>query len=292
MAAYIHAPDKGEGREALKYTLGLLLILAIGKPIANVIPFGPDILFTVIVYYQIQIPLNMLDKYQLHNKTFGLHAHGVLGTWAQKLYQLFGGKNTPNENRLLSFLSWHGRDAVLEKDGVQAELKQLGLTMLITFIPFLIGYHFWAGVSFRPTDIFPFVTDIRFSVPDLPTVCPPEKGLVMTILLNILVVAVPEELFYRGYVETTLLKKYPLKRWLIVPMGRVVWISATLFALGHFLGEWNPARLGPFFPAFVFSMLTRRTGSIAGAVTYHALSNILSATLFASYTGQCGGWIY
>jgi membrane protease YdiL (CAAX protease family) len=69
----------------------------------------------------------------------------------------------------------------------------------------------------------------------------------------------------------------------MVPLGRATVVTALLFAVGHFVGEYNPARLGPFFPALLFSWLTRRSGSIFGSVVYHGLSNAFSAMLFAGY---------
>jgi hypothetical protein len=99
----------------------------------------------------------------------------------------------------------------------------------------------------------------------------------LVLLKNTFLIALPEELFYRGFVEHRLERHWPTRLFPIgVPLGRTVVLSSALFALGHFVGEWNPARLGPFFPAFLFSLLTRRSGCIAGAVCYHGLSNAFS----------------
>jgi uncharacterized protein len=99
-------------------------------------------------------------------------------------------------------------------------------------------------------------------------------------------VALPEEVFYRGYLQPRLEERWPpTRRWLGVPLGRAAVLACALFALGHFLGEWNPMRLGPFFPGLLFAWLRNRSGSVVGAVTYHALCNILGEVLFTLYGG-------
>ena len=97
-------------------------------------------------------------------------------------------------------------------------------------------------------------------------------------------VSLPEETFYRGYLQPRLEALWPPKtRILGVLMGKAVIVSAALFALGHFLGEWNPLRLGPFFPALVFAWQRNKTGSILGAIAYHAICNVLGEVLFSLY---------
>ena len=97
-------------------------------------------------------------------------------------------------------------------------------------------------------------------------------------------VALPEEMFYRGYFQPALERRLPPgRRWFGVPLGWAAVITAALFALGHFLGEYNPVRLGPFFPSLVFSWLRNRRGSLWGAVAFHALANILGEVLFTFY---------
>ena len=73
--------------------------------------------------------------------------------------------------------------------------------------------------------------------------------------IHLLGVALPEELFYRGYLQPKLCGLFTDRA-----IGRgFVWnhgiaLAAGLFALAHFLGEYNPARLGPFFPALLFGL--------------------------------------
>ena len=105
--------------------------------------------------------------------------------------------------------------------------------------------------------------------------------------IHLLGVALPEELFYRGYLQPKLCGLFTDRA-----IGRgFVWnhgiaLAAGLFALAHFLGEYNPARLGPFFPALLFGLLRRRSGSIASAVLLHACFNVAGALLFAGMVAR------
>ena len=107
------------------------------------------------------------------------------------------------------------------------------------------------------------------------------------IAIHLLGVALPEELFYRGFVQPKLCRSFddrPLAFGLVWNHG--IAITAAIFALAHFLGDYNLARLGPFFPALLLGMLRRRSGSIASAVVLHAAFNIYGALLFAGLTLQ------
>ena len=60
-------------------------------------------------------------------------------------------------------------------------------------------------------------------------------------------------------------------------------MTSALFALGHFLGEWNPLRLAPFIPSLIFAWQRNATGSILGAIAFHGLCNILAEMLSQLY---------
>ncbi len=102
---------------------------------------------------------------------------------------------------------------------------------------------------------------------------------------QLLVVALPEELFYRGWMQTS---------WAAGSRSRAVVLGAALgagflstqvlFALGHLvvLEVW---RLGTFFPGLLFGWLRERTGNLAAPVVVHGLSNVFIAVLEASFYG-------
>jgi uncharacterized protein len=110
---------------------------------------------------------------------------------------------------------------------------------------------------------------------------PPDFALLA--LNQVLVIALPEELFFRGYLLGRLEALWPPRRRLGgAPVGRALLVSAALFALGHFLVDFNPQRLTVFFPALLFGWMRVRTGSIVPGTAYHALCNLLADVLHTS----------
>jgi membrane protease YdiL (CAAX protease family) len=101
---------------------------------------------------------------------------------------------------------------------------------------------------------------------------------------QILVVAVPEEVFFRGYLLARFEECWPSRRrFLGATVGRPLLLTSVLFALGHFLVDLQPARLAVFFPALAFGWMRSRSGSIAPGAVFHALCNLLSEILHDSY---------
>jgi len=100
------------------------------------------------------------------------------------------------------------------------------------------------------------------------------------------VVALPEELFYRGWVEGTLRRRLPGRsvRFLGAELGPGFLLTQLLFAAGH-LATFQPFRLGTFFPGLVFGWLRERTGGLAAPILFHALSNLFLKVLEASAYG-------
>jgi membrane protease YdiL (CAAX protease family) len=98
------------------------------------------------------------------------------------------------------------------------------------------------------------------------------------------VIALPEEAFFRGYLQTELERAWPFKvRVLGADLGLGWLVSCALFAIGHFLTIPNPARLAVFFPALVFGWLRAKTKGIGAGVLFHALCNLFAATLGRGY---------
>lgn len=106
------------------------------------------------------------------------------------------------------------------------------------------------------------------------------------ILDQLLVVALPEEFFYRGFIQQRLRDAWPQgKRFLGVRLGPAFWWTAVLFAVGH-LAIFQVWRLSVFFPALIFAWMRERTGTVMSAAVFHALCNLLQAVLVASFYGQ------
>jgi len=99
------------------------------------------------------------------------------------------------------------------------------------------------------------------------------------------VVALPEEFFYRGYLQTRLRDAWPWGRVVLgVRLGPAFFLTAALFALGH-LAIFQVWRLGVFFPALLFGFLREKTGTVIGAALFHALCNLAVLVLEASFYG-------
>ncbi len=300
-----------DAKEALHYAFLLLIILGVGKSLQGLIPFGADLVSAAVVYFQIALPMKIIAERGELPRHYGIHAHGTLGTLALNIRRVLVSLKAKTKPRsllrrtlsgkchLARLLADASRDVVRDDKGFRVDLSRTFVTMLVTFLPFIVGYHLLQSIHVvlpKGASTLSWVDTLKgaawtFELAQVPSLCFPRTGMLQALLIHVVMVALPEEIFYRGFLETSLVRHWKQKRWLIVPLSRGIWIGATLFALGHFLGEWNPFRLGPFFPAFVFSMLVRRSSSIMGSVIYHAASNILAATLTASYLAKCGGWI-
>ncbi|MES2504710.1 MAG: CPBP family intramembrane glutamic endopeptidase [Myxococcota bacterium] len=99
--------------------------------------------------------------------------------------------------------------------------------------------------------------------------------------INLLMIALPEEIFYRGFLQSRLLRVYR-------PITAVLLVN-LFFALGHFAGEYSLIRLLPFFPGLVFSWLVYKSnGSLLGATLYHALCNVFGEWLAESFRWSHG----
>jgi uncharacterized protein len=104
------------------------------------------------------------------------------------------------------------------------------------------------------------------------------------ILAQVVVVAIPEEVFYRGFVMGRLEDALPSRsRLLGVAVGWPLVIQAGLFGLGHFLVDWNPLRLGVAIPALAFGFLRNAGGSIVAPVIFHASANLLMVVVDRSF---------
>lgn len=158
------------------------------------------------------------------------------------------------------------RDALdprrLLRDGARALAWALAFA-LVLFPPFVFGYRWW----WKPVAAFTW----RWHHAPLDDVAG-----------QIFVVALPEEAFFRGYLQTALDLRWP-PRWRIAgaTLGPAWLVSAAIFAIGHLLTLPNPGRLAVFFPALVFGWLRARTGGIGAGVAFHAACN-----LFASILGR------
>jgi len=92
---------------------------------------------------------------------------------------------------------------------------------------------------------------------------------------QLIVVAIPEEFFFRGYLQGRL-------REVFSGAGAIA-LSSILFGLGHYLVDYDPQRLAVAFPGILFGILRERTGSIAPGAVFHASCNLYIDTLHRTF---------
>lgn len=183
-------------------------------------------------------------------RSTGLEAHGIA------VGGLLGG--LPGDDRsLVSTL----------KDGVRPTLRELGVALavaLVVFPPFVFGYVELHGLRGRFTPRLPEEPAAFF-------------------LTHLVLVALPEEAFFRGYLQTRFDAALPGRRIANVSV-RALLLQALLFAIVHVVTEPElariPARAATFFPALLFGVLRGARGGIGAAVFFHFLCNVLAELLF------------
>lgn len=108
-------------------------------------------------------------------------------------------------------------------------------------------------------------------------------GVVLEVAKELFTIALPEEVFHRGYLMSALEERWPARRRILgAPLGLAALLACLIFAVGHLVGEMALARLATFFPSLVFSWLWRRSGSLWAPALFHAASNLLMSVLLAS----------
>jgi membrane protease YdiL (CAAX protease family) len=177
-------------------------------------------------------------------------------------------------------------------------LRPVGRTLAVTAIGIAVTWplFFAAFLIFYSAVCAPFAPALaRFWAETFAPVCPFWLGLagarlqlpsdfLLLALSQILVVAVPEELFFRGYLLGRLEERWPSHRLVLgAPVGRALLVSSALFAIGHVLVDFDVQRLSVFVPALVFGWMRARTGSIAAGALFHALCNLFSEVLHRSF---------
>ena len=146
--------------------------------------------------------------------------------------------------------------------------SELGFALLVAavvFPPFWLGFRYWWSpvAPFRAASLSVLSQDV---------------------LGQWLVIALPEEAFYRGYLQTRLDETWtPRLRLLGTPIGVGLLVTSLVFALGHVATEFHPNRLAVFFPSLLFGWMRTRRRGIGAAAAFHALCNLFASFLARSY---------
>ena len=96
----------------------------------------------------------------------------------------------------------------------------------------------------------------------------PNPAAIFPAALSGFAVAVAEETFFRGWLQTVLSSKFAAPR--------AILITALLFGLAHLASPYAPFALLAFFPGLVMGLLRHRSGSVLPAILYHWFGNIWS----------------
>ena len=136
----------------------------------------------------------------------------------------------------------------------------------VVFPLYAVGFYWWA----QPVGGFTLTL-------------PPNAASFM--LAQLIVVGLPEEAFFRGYVQTALSDLEEGRRHVLgVKLAPRAWVlQAILFAAIHFIVDPQPARLAVFFPALLFGWTRGWRGGIGAALALHAMSNLYSEILARSW---------
>lgn len=153
--------------------------------------------------------------------------------------------------------------------------RTFGLTavvVLLTTLPFVVGYHYWhtAILGSVPADI-------------APPVAWPSNFLVL-VGYHVFFVAIPEEMFYRGYLQTRIDEAFARRaRVLGAVVGPGLILATVLFAFGHSIVVFRPWHAAILFPGLVFAWMRARSGDVMAGALYHAWCNVLVTTLDVAY---------
>lgn len=93
--------------------------------------------------------------------------------------------------------------------------------------------------------------------------------------VHVVAVALPEEAFWRGYVQPALQARWPAARLVAgAPMGGAQLLACGLFAASHVAGGGAWWTLGTFFPGLLFAWTFSRHNSLSGPWALHAACNL------------------
>jgi membrane protease YdiL (CAAX protease family) len=151
-----------------------------------------------------------------------------------------------------------------EKDAAHAlrSLKLFALAALVIFPLFFLAAHFYQTLLF----------DLDFTTRRL-------KWSWTEAAIQVFLIALPEEFFFRGYLQSALATRFSGR---FRPLGlkalEVSWavpLTCLIFAASHSVIALRWWHFAIFFPSLVFGWLRDRTGGLVAPVLFHAASNLV-----------------
>lgn len=155
-----------------------------------------------------------------------------------------------------------------------------GLSIAVS-IPFIVGYHLWHTVGVPWVEA---ASGFRLVAVHAEFQGHWPSNMVLLVLIHLVGVALPEEIFYRGYMQTRLDEVWPTRwTWFGAEVGPGLLVTSFLFAIGHSLVLVQWWHIFIFFPSLAFGWLRARTGGILAGVFFHAWCNVAVTTLDTLY---------
>jgi membrane protease YdiL (CAAX protease family) len=151
------------------------------------------------------------------------------------------------------------------RDAIPVALRESLVALAVAavvFPPFALGFWLWHS-------------------PAHPFIWRPAPDLVSFAVTQLVVVALPEEAFFRGFVQTRLADALPPRHRLgpLTVSASALALQAALFGAIHFAVDLAPERLAVAFPGLLFGALRAWRGGIGAAMLLHAASNVYADLL-------------
>ncbi len=165
-----------------------------------------------------------------------------------------------------------------------AWLRPLRLNALVIgliLFPWLVGYHVYQGIPFELDVLGYHISKPAFTFQGTL----PEPLEVLKLMgYHVFFVAIPEEFFYRGYVQTRLDEALPPRlRVFGASVGWGLLATCVIFAFGHSIVSFQWWHFAIFFPSLVFGWMRAKTGDVIAGAIFHAWANITVALLDSLY---------
>ncbi len=160
-------------------------------------------------------------------------------------------------------------------------LKWGALLAALVVVPFVLGYHYWQTLG---VPLLQDLLGVRLypTPPSLQWIWP--SNLPKLVAYHLFFVAIPEEMFYRGYMQTRLDELWE-PRWNVLGtmVGPGLLLTCVLFAFGHSLVVVQWWHVFIVVPSLAFGWLRARTGGILAGAFFHAWCNVTVGTLDTLY---------
>ena len=110
----------------------------------------------------------------------------------------------------------------------------------------------------------------------LPSALPQEQGWIGWLFYQFMYVAVAEEVFFRGYLQSNILRiiQPQMDRLLRLNQYISIVLSAVCFAFAHIIVQGRLTAALTFLPGLVLGWLFIRTRSLLAPILFHGLANI------------------